>query len=76
MEGGYTIIFRASPWYLAAVDAESPATIEIAAADAAAADEVVAELLDAFPGEPVGDETDCLIEVVGPGGERVVRVPS
>ena len=77
MEGGYTITWRASAWYLAAVDAESPVAIEIKAADAAAADNVVAELREAFPGALVGDETDCLIEFVGPGGgARVVRVPS
>lgn len=76
MGAGYTITWRASAWYLAAVDADSPAVIEIAAADAAAADEAVAELLEAFPGEPVGDGTDCLVAVAGPGETRLVRVRS
>lgn len=77
MKGGYKVRWCASRWYLANVDPESAPTIEIGAADAAEAEDVAAELLAAFPGEPVGDGTDCLIEVVGPGGDRrVMPVPS
>ena len=74
---GYRIVWRASAWFLANIDPESAPAIEIVAVDAAAADEVVAELLERFPGEAVGDETDCSIEIVGLGGEmRVVQVQS
>lgn len=75
----FTVRWRASASFREIVDPGTAPVIEIEieAADAAEADEVLAELLEAFPGEPVGDGTDCLVEVVGPKGEsRLVRVPS